>query len=114
MLRVVVIGHNEALYKEANAAEAITPGHLIALNSSGNAIKHATAGPAAAAGANAQGLVRVAVEQDFFGKGIDDAYAANDQVIYQTTITANAIGRACEAVDNSGGGSAARIRIEVL
>lgn len=149
MLRVVVIGNNEALYKEADAAEAITPGHLIALNSSGAAIKHNVAGPAAAVGANAQGIVRVAVEQDFFGKGIDDAYAVNDRVVYQpldtgcefmalvaagapaiayndlvesagngtvrkTTITANAIGRATEAVDNSGGGSAVRLRVEVL
>jgi hypothetical protein len=149
MLRVVVIGHNEALYKEANCAEAITPGHLVTLNSSGYLIKHATAGPAASAGVNTQGIVRVAVEQDFFGKGIDDAYAANDQGIYQpldtgcefmalvaaaapaiayndlvesagngtvrkTTVIANAIGRACEAVDNSGGASPVRLRVEVL
>src|SRR5687767_14498439 len=83
MLRVVVIGHNQALYKEANAAEAITPGHLLALNASGEAIKHATAGPAAAAGENYRPIVRVAVENDIFGGGIDTAYAANDQVIYQ-------------------------------
>jgi hypothetical protein len=149
MLRVVVIGNNEALYKEADAAEAITPGHLITLNASGQAIKHATAGAAAAAGAQFTGPVRVAVEQDFFGKGIDDAYAVNDRVLYQpldtgcefmalvaaaapaiayndlvesagngtvrkTVIAANAIGRATEAVDNSGGGAAVRLRVEVL
>jgi hypothetical protein len=149
MLRVVVIGHNQALYKEADAAEAITPGHLIALDSTGKAIKHNVAGPAAAAGANIQGMVRVAVEQDFFGKGIDDAYALNDRVVYQpldtgcefmalvaaaapaiayndyvesagngtvrkTTILANAIGRATVALDNSAGGSPARLRVEVL
>jgi hypothetical protein len=91
----------------------------------------------------------VAVEQDFFGKGIDDAYAVNDRVLYQpldtgcefmalvaaaapaiayndlvesagngtvrkTVIAANAIGRATEAVDNSGGGAAVRLRVEVL
>lgn len=149
MLRVVVIGHNEALYKEANVAEAITPGHLIALNSSGEMIKHNVAGPAAAAGANIQGQVRVAVENDFFGKGIDDAWAVNDRGIYQsldtgcefmalvaaaapaiayqdyvesagngtvrkTTVIANAIGRALEAVDNSAGGTQVRLRVEVL
>lgn len=149
MLRVVVIGHNQALYKEAPVAEAITPGHLIALNSSGAMIKHNVAGPAAAAGANAQGAVKVAVENDIFGDGIDDAWASGDQGLYQpldtgcefmallapaatavaygdlvesagngtvrkTTITANAIGRAVEAVDNSAGGSPARLRVEVL
>ena len=149
MLRVVVIGHNQALYKEANVAEAITPGHLIALNASGAMIKHNVAGPAASAGANAQGKVQVAVENDFFGGGIDDPWAINDQGLYQpldtgcefmalvaagapaiayndyvesagngtvrkTTIVANAIGRACEAVDNSGGGAPMRLRVEVL
>ena len=149
MLRVVVIGHNEAQYKEAPVAEAITPGHLVAINSSGQMIKHNVAGPAAAAGANAQGIVRVAVENDIFGKGIDDAWAVNDQGLYQvldsgceimallaaaapavayndlvesagngtvrkTTVVANAIGRAVQAVDNSAGGTQARIRIEIL
>ncbi len=149
MLRVVVIGHNEALYKEANVAEAITPGHLIALNSSGAMIKHATAGAAASAGENFRMPVKVAVENDIFGKGIDDAWAVNDQGLYQqldtgcewmallaaaatavtygaylesagngtlriTTIEGNAIARALEAVDNSAGGSPARIRVEVL
>lgn len=149
MLRIVVIGHNQALHKEANCAEAITPGHLVTLNGSGALIKHNVAGPAAAAGANAQGIVRVAVENDFFGEGIDDAYAVNDQGIFQplstgcefmslvaaaapaiavndlvesagngtvrkTTIVANAIGRAVEAVDNSAGASPVRLRVEVL
>ncbi len=149
MLRVVVIGHNEALYKEAEVAEAITPGHLVTLNSSSKLIKHNVAGPAAAAGANAQGIVRVAVENDIFGGGIDDAYAAGDQGLYQvldsgaefmalvaaaapaiavndlvesagngtvrkTTVVANAIGRATAALDNSGGATAARLRVEVL
>lgn len=149
MLRVVVIGHNQALYKEADVAEAITPGHLVALNAHGKLIKHATAGAAAAAGANAQGIVRVAVENDIFGGGIDDAWAINDRGIFQpldtgcefmalvaagataiayndlvesagngtvrrTTIVANAIGRATEAVDNSGGATPVRLRVEVL
>lgn len=87
MLRVVVIGHNEALYKEADVAEAITPGHLIALNASNQMIKHNVAGPVAAAGANIQNSVRVAVENDLFGKGIDDAWAVNDRGIYQVLDT---------------------------
>jgi hypothetical protein len=149
MLRVVVIGNNYSLYKEAIAAEAITPGHLLTLNASAQAIKHNVAGPAAAAGVQFTGPIRVAVENDFFGKGIDDAYAINDQVVYQeldsgcefmslvaagaaaiaysdlvesagngtvrkTVVQANAIGRAAEAVDNSAGGAAVRLRVEVL
>lgn len=143
MLRVVVIGHNEALYKEANCAEAITPGHLVGLNGSGALIKNATA--------DVPRPVKVAVEQDFFSKGIDDAYAINDQGLYQqldtgceymalvgpgaaaigygdlvasvaspagtvikTATRANAIGRAVEAVDNSGGSGTVRLRVEIL
>jgi hypothetical protein len=149
MLRVVVIGNTYAIVKEADAAEAITPGHLISLNSTGQAIKHNVAGAAAAAGGQFVGPVRVAEENDIFGKGIDDAYAIGDRVIYREldtgcefmalvaagapaivyndliesagngtvrkgTVMANAIGRATEAVDNSGGGAAVRLRVEVL
>lgn len=149
MLRVVVIGNNYALYKEADAAEAITPGHLVSLNASGQAIKHNVAGAAAAAGGQFTGPTRVATENDFFGKGIDDAYAIGDRVMFQeldtgcefmalvaaaapaiayndlvesagngtvrkTVVAANAIGRAAEAVDNSAGGAAVRLRVEVL
>jgi hypothetical protein len=141
MLRVVVIGHNEALYKEADVAEGVTPGHLVALNAQGKMIKHAVAGRAAP--------VRVAVENDFFGKGIDDAWVVNDRGLFQpldtacewmalvaagapaiayndlvesagdgtvrkTVVAANAIGRATEAIDNSAGGAAVRLRVEVL
>jgi hypothetical protein len=149
MLRVVVIGHNVGQYKEAECAEAITPGHLVTLNASDKLIKHATAGPVAAAGANIPPIVRVAVENDIFGKGIDDAWASGDQGLYQvldsgcefmalvaaaapaiakhdylesagngtvrkTTVIANAFARATVAVDNSGGGSPVRLRVEVL
>lgn len=144
MLRVVVIGHNQALYKEVDAAEAITPGHVIDLNSSGKAIKNTTTG----LGKNRQGVL-VAVENDMFGKGIDDAYALNDRVIYQpldrgcefmalvaagaaaivygdpidlvsggtvkkATDYTTAIGRAVAALDNSGGATPARLRVEII
>lgn len=80
MLRVVVIGPAQAIYYEADAAEAITPGHVIKLNGTGGAIKNTVAGAATTAKAN---QVMVAVENDIFGKGIDDAYAIGDRVIYQ-------------------------------
>ena len=149
MLRVVVIGHNQALYKEAPVAEAITPGHLVTLDPSNKLIKHNVAGPAGGSGTNSRPIVRVAVENDIFGKGIDDNWAVNDQGLYQpldtgcewmallapgatavtlhallesagngtlrvATVAANAIARAVEAVDNSGGANPARIRVEVL
>lgn len=131
-------------YKEADANEAITPGHLIEINSSGKAIKQA----------GALSTKAVAIEQTWIGKGRDDAYAANDRVLYRmaetgdevyclvkagaaavaygdllkadtsaagcviklagTTENQLAIAKAQVAVDNSGGGSQARIRVEFL
>jgi hypothetical protein len=57
---------------EGIAAEEVKPGHLAAFDSNGKLIKHATAG------GNAQ--ARFVVEQEFIGDGIDEAYAAGDQV----------------------------------
>ncbi len=58
--------------KEAVAGGAITPGHLVTLNSASKLIVHNVArGKAAAC---------FAVENDLNGKGIDDAYANNDYV----------------------------------
>lgn len=140
MLRVVVIGPSQAQYKEADCAEAITPGHLVKLNASGGLIKNTLAGRAP---------VMVAVENDIFGKGIDDAWASGERGLYQhlqpgheymalvaaaapaiafddlvtavaggtvakTVTLADAIGRARAAVDNSGGGTQVRLRIEVI
>lgn len=135
--RVVVIGPDKPIYKEGTATEAIIPGHVV---------QH----PAAGVKANdVTGLapIMVAVENDIYGKGKDDAYAVGDTVIYQhlrsgcewdalvsagaaaivvddyITLAANgevikgvqatAIGRAREAVDNSGGGSAVRLLVAV-
>lgn len=69
---VVVKGY--PMRKEAVAAEAITPGHLIDLNSSNKLIKHAGAAKTASA--------TFAIENEVFGKGIDTAYVADDNVLY--------------------------------
>jgi hypothetical protein len=141
MLRVVVIGPSNPVYNEATAAEAITPGHVVKQNGSAALIKNTLA-------ASSETPVLVAVENSIFGKGIDDAWAIGDRVIYQhlrsgcefmalvaaaapaiayddpiTTAAdgtvvkaasaATAIGRAREAVDNSAGGSAVRLRVLV-
>ena len=140
--RVLVIGAIQAQYKEADAAEAITPGHLVDLNGSAGAVKNDAATTTGALS------VSVAVENDIFGGGYDDAYAIGDRVIYATLrpgcefmgfvpaaavaivfndyltptvdgclikgTSANAVARARTAVDNSGGGAIARIRAEVL
>lgn len=133
--------------KEAAAGEAITPGHLVTINTSGQLIKHATA------------LVRTAptfaVEYENLNPtsariagGIDDAYASGDYCQAETlppgswvyallaaaapaivkgdplesagngtlrkVTTGVPIARALEAVDNSGGGTQARIRAEIM
>jgi hypothetical protein len=73
-LNVVLKGHSGAQYKEADAAEAITPGHLVALNASGAAIKQTRVGTVPQ---------RVALENHWIGGGLNDAYAINDRVVYQ-------------------------------
>lgn len=137
---------NSGVRKEKLAGGAITPGHLITVNSSDQAVVHPTAG------GNARKAF--AVENDLIGNGIGDAYASGDTVqfeVYQpgdevyalvpaaaaaivigdalesngdgtlvlegtTTATGDTdivVGYALEAVDNSGGGAVARIKIEV-
>lgn len=144
MKRVVLKGHSGAQYKEAIAAAAITPGHIIELDATQKAQKQASA----------KAPLAVATENHHFGGGLNDAYAADDRVNYQvlqsgaefqalvgtsvaaiaygalvkvntakpgTVVTigaseeALAIGIAREAVNNSANAvSEARIRIEVL
>lgn len=174
-----IVIKGRGLRKEALAAGAITPGHLVKYNSAGKFVVQATASGVVAK--------RFAVEQELAGTDIDTAYASGDTVfaevvqsgseVYalvaasaaaivvgdllvsagdgtlkkavdltaaagtavttgiiadvgasptQTTINngfatvaalgnyAGAIAVALEAVDNSGGGTAARILVEVL
>lgn len=54
------------------AGAAVTPGDLVVHNSSGKYVVHATAG--------GNTLKVVAVENSPFNKGIDDAYASDDQM----------------------------------
>lgn len=138
---------NSQRVKEALAAAAITPGHLIEHNSTTVRV-HATAQ------GRAQKLF--ALENIADAKGIDDAYITGEGVRYLTAqrgdeiyalvaagtaaIALNAslasagdgtlitvvdtadakpldqvvVARALEAVDNSGGGSAVRIKVEVM
>ena len=58
--------------EEKVAAAAITPGMLLELTNVGQVQAHATAGGNA--------LIRFALEDELQGKGIGDAYAAEDQV----------------------------------
>jgi len=59
-------------YKEGVAAETITPGHLVELNSSGNIQKHSTDGGEAAP--------KVALEAGEIGEEIDDDYETDEQI----------------------------------
>jgi hypothetical protein len=77
--RVIRIGADHSLAKEADAFESIMPGHIIDLRAADSkAIK---------ANLNTSRF-RVAVENDIFGAqgqnsyGRDDPYQANDRVIY--------------------------------
>lgn len=142
MLRVVAIGPSQGQYKEADVATGavITPGHIVDVNSTGQATVNGTAG---------KQPVMVAVENDIFGKGIDDNWTEGERLIYQhlmpghefyglvaaegaaiaydaliechtdgtikaTSTAANAIGRARTAVDNSAGTAPARVRVLVI
>lgn len=58
--------------EEARAGGAVTPGDLVKYNSSGNVIRHATAGGVA--------QMVFAKEDTFQGKTIDDNYASTDPV----------------------------------
>ena len=77
--RIILDTHDQPFRMEGTASEAITPGHLLEFVASGGDTgqlkKHATAGGNVAD-------VLFAVEQDFFGKGIADAYADADLVQY--------------------------------
>lgn len=132
--------YGTGVQNEGVALAAITPGALIQRGASG-VTNHATAGETASP--------MFAVENEWIGNGISDAYAIGDQVVYRTfapgsavyalahaggaAIAANAflksggdgtlelastdevaIAQALEAVDNSGGGSAVRIKVEII
>lgn len=60
--------------KEGEASAAITPGDLIEFGGSADLRPHATIG--------GQARRAFAVENDLIGKGVDDAYAAGDNVQY--------------------------------
>lgn len=138
--RVVLKGHSGAMYKEADALSAITPGHLIMLDAATQKAKVQTA--------TALVEARVAIENHWTGGDLNTPYAANDRVLFQvlgegaefnalvapaapaiafgdylesagdgtvrkTVTQANAFAIARLAVDNSAGGSAVRIRAEI-
>lgn len=73
--RVVVIGPDKPVYNEATATEAITPGMVV---------NRASATTVEANDVTGLSPVEVAVENDIFGGGLDDAYASGDTVISQT------------------------------
>lgn len=133
-------GKDLFMYNEALANEALSPGHLVELLSTGKVQKNDTVA----------GVIQLAVatEQEYLGKEITEAYAADDQVIYvlpqrggevyvrvaagegaitkgerleavaggtvQTFASGSIVGIALESVDNSGGGAEVFIRMQVI
>jgi len=68
---ILIINHSNSFF-EADAAAAITPGHLVELDSSGDVQPHSTAKGNAAK--------QFAIEDALQGNGITDAYSADDVV----------------------------------
>jgi hypothetical protein len=126
--------------EDDKAVEAITPGHLVAYDSNGNLVKHATAG--------GDGPAMFALEREEHGWDISDGYASNDVVkvgafppgtrvnawlasgysvvkgaflesagngtLRTRTGTNRIFAQALEAVTNGGQVTAARIRAQVM
>lgn len=142
---VIVIKGSKGRYEEFRAAGAITPGHLIKINSDGEVVVHATAGGwgegifaienslggttggqgntiatayadddlvrAWVAGPGDELYVLVPAAAVAIVKG-DQLISNGDGTFKKTTGTpARTFGVALEALDNSGGGSAARIKM---
>lgn len=72
--RVVLKGHSGAQYKEAIAETALRPGHILELDASTQKAQKQ---------ALARGPLAVAIENHWFGGGLDDLYAIDDRVCYQ-------------------------------
>lgn len=92
----------DPITKEAIANEAITPGHLLAFIGGSAATasqlkKHATA--------RGNQNRMFALEQDFIGGNIADAYAANDVVNYVVARPGDEINALLKASENCGVGS---------
>jgi hypothetical protein len=137
--RVIALLGTPMILEEDKAAEAITPGHLVDYDASGNLVKNASAADPAAR--------TFALERDEMGKDIDTAYAIGDQVkvgsfhlgqrVYGFTpsgqnlakgaklesdgagrfvvlASGEALARTVEAVNNSAGPGDARVRIEII
>jgi hypothetical protein len=74
--RTIVLKYGEhCLMHEAPAGGAITPGHLVALDATGDVVVNPTS-------ADADAERAFAIENALEGEGIDTAYAADDQVRY--------------------------------
>lgn len=74
MAHKTIVLKGDPLQKERKAAGAITPGHLIELDTNGELIVHATDGAIAAN--------MFAIEDSLQGQEIGDAYADDDRVQY--------------------------------
>jgi hypothetical protein len=75
---------------EDDAGAAITPGHLLTFDGSGDVIPHNVEGGIATSD--------FAVEEDFLGSDIDNAYAAADRVQHETLH----VGQQVNAIVNPG------------
>ena len=84
---------------ERLAGGAITPGHLIELDSSDQVVVHATAAGAVAAR-------MFALEDQIANRGIDDAYASGERVIFQQCLPGDIVYAILENAGNVAIGAA--------
>jgi hypothetical protein len=138
--RVIALLGQPIQNEDRAAAEAITPGHLCTINGSGLWIKHATAAakcmPNYAMERDEMGkgiddayAIGDTVKMGAFSPGmrvnallaaaagaitVDDYLESAGNGTLRLLAAGVAIAKALEAVDNSAGGTAARIRVEVI
>ena len=72
MPKTIILKGDPIILDEDKAAAAITPGHLVDFDSSGDLVVHA--------GAAKNASPMWAIERDELGDDVDDAYATSDQV----------------------------------
>lgn len=73
MARTIIV-KGDPIHKEANAAAAVRPGHLVGFNAAGAAVPHATAG--------ANTAPAFAVERSWIGEDTEATIAIGERVEY--------------------------------
>lgn len=71
-----IVAKGRGIRKELNAGGAVNPGHIVMINGSGLGVVQSGAAATSVA-------LLVAVENELFGKGVEDAYATGDRLLLE-------------------------------